>query len=145
MIIGRTDAYGALGLDAALRRAERFLRAGVDGVFVAGLRREEDFERVGRELKGATLSAAIFEGVGTPWLSPAELATLGFRHVSFPATLIFRAVASMQATLAALRAHAKGLAPMQPAVESAASRAVLDQALHVDQWQRLETRESRTS
>lgn len=51
----------------------------------------------------------------------------------------------MQATLAALRAHAKGLAPMQPAVESAASRAVLDQALHVDQWQRLETRESRTS
>ncbi len=27
MIIGRTDAYGLLGLDEALRRAERFLNA----------------------------------------------------------------------------------------------------------------------
>src|SRR5687767_15062197 len=47
LVIGRTDAYGALGLDAALRRAERFLAVGVDGIFIAGLRTEADYVRVG--------------------------------------------------------------------------------------------------
>src|SRR5579862_6976449 len=48
LIIGRTDAYGALGLDAAIARAERFLALGVDGVFVAGLRTAEEYARVAR-------------------------------------------------------------------------------------------------
>ena len=38
VIIGRTDAYGAEGLNVALKRAERFLRLGADGAFVAGLK-----------------------------------------------------------------------------------------------------------
>ena len=46
MIVGRTDAYGALGLDAAIERAERFLELGVDSVFVAGLKAEHEYERV---------------------------------------------------------------------------------------------------
>ena len=91
LIIGRTDAYGALGLDAAMARAERFLALGVDGIFIAGLKAEAEYERVGRELHGATLSAAIFEGVDTPWLTPAALGAMGYSHVSFPASLIFRA------------------------------------------------------
>src|SRR6266850_2264388 len=33
-IWARTDARGPLGLDEALRRAERYLRAGADGIFV---------------------------------------------------------------------------------------------------------------
>src|SRR6185369_12418289 len=105
LIIGRTDAYAALGLDAAMHRAERFLKLGVDGIFVAGLKTAADFERVGRAFRGTILSAAIFEGVGTPWLAPQTLGQMGFRQVSFPATLIFRMVALMQQTLAALRKH----------------------------------------
>ena len=138
LIIGRTDAYGALGLEAALKRAERFLKAGVDGIFVAGLKDRAEFERVGSAFRGALLSAAIFEGVGTPWLSPRELGELGYRHVSFPATLIFRAVAVMQETLAALRCHAHGSEPMEPASESRQSRTILDNALDLGRWQRIE-------
>src|SRR6185312_9028559 len=41
VIIGRTDAFGAHGIDEALRRAEHFLRIGADGVFVAGLKTPE--------------------------------------------------------------------------------------------------------
>jgi 2-methylisocitrate lyase-like PEP mutase family enzyme len=52
VVIGRTDAYGAEGLDAALNRAERFLRLGVDGIFVAGLKTPEDYVRVGKAFKG---------------------------------------------------------------------------------------------
>jgi 2-methylisocitrate lyase-like PEP mutase family enzyme len=138
LIIGRTDAYGALGLDAAIGRAERFLALGVDGVFIAGLKAVDEFERVGRELNGALLSAAVFEGVDTPWLSPAALGAMGFRHVSFPASLIFRVVGVMQETLSSLRGHAEGRVPMEPAVESRRNRATLDDALDLARWQRIE-------
>jgi 2-methylisocitrate lyase-like PEP mutase family enzyme len=138
LIIGRTDAYGALGLDAAIERARAFVALGVDAVFVAGLKREEEYARVGRELAGATLSAAVFEGVGTPWLTPAALGAMGYRHVSFPATLLFRAVGTMRDTLAALRRHADGAETMRPAGDASQSRATLDAALDVARWQAIE-------
>jgi 2-methylisocitrate lyase-like PEP mutase family enzyme len=138
LIIGRTDAYGALGLDAAIERAERFLALGVDGVFVAGLKTAAEYERVGRQLRGATLSAAVFEGVDTPWLSPAALREMGYSHVSFPASLMFRMVGVMQETLAALRRHADGIEALAPAADSARNRKVLDDALDVAKWQRIE-------
>lgn len=138
LIIGRTDAYGALGLDAAIARAERFLALGVDGIFIAGLKAEAEYERVGRELHGATLSAAIFEGVDTPWLTPAALGAMGYSHVSFPASLIFRAVGVMQQTLGALRRHADGVEAMAPAADSRQNRRVLDDALALARWQQVE-------
>ena len=138
LIIGRTDAYGALGLDAAIARAERFLALGVDGIFIAGLKAEAEYERVGRELHGATLSAAIFEGVDTPWLTPAALGAMGYSHVSFPASLIFRVVGVMQQTLAALRRHADGVEAMAPAADSRQNLRVLDDALALARWQQVE-------
>ncbi|MBL8672409.1 MAG: isocitrate lyase/PEP mutase family protein [Alphaproteobacteria bacterium] len=138
LVFGRTDAYGALGLDAALRRAERFLKLGVDGVFVAGLKLAEDYERVGRTLKGAMLSAAMFEGSGTPWLSPAALGAMGFRHVSFPVSVMFRAVAAMTEGLAALRKHATGAQAMQPLADASAVREGLDLAVELQRWRKIE-------
>jgi len=138
LIVGRTDAYGALGLDAAIDRAKAFVDWGVDAVFVAGLQREDEYARVGHALAGATLSAAIFEGVGTPWLAPAALGAMGFAHVSFPATLVFRAVGTMRDALAALRRHADGVEAMQPAQDARASRATLDDALDAARWQAIE-------
>jgi 2-methylisocitrate lyase-like PEP mutase family enzyme len=137
-IIGRTDAYGALGLDAALRRAEGFLKLGVDGVFIAGLRTPEDYERVGRALNGAVLLAAMFEGAGTPWLTPAELGRMGYRQVSYPVSLMFRVVAALQAALASLRAHATGAQAMTPMDNAAAIRAVLDDAVDLKRWRDIE-------
>jgi 2-methylisocitrate lyase-like PEP mutase family enzyme len=139
LIIGRTDAYGALGLDAAIARAEDFLALGVDAVFVAGLKAEDEYARVGRELKGTLLSAAVFEGVDTPWLTPQTLGEMGYAHVSFPASLMFRIVGTMADTLATLRRHAQGIETMSPAATSAANRRVLDDALDAGRWQRIET------
>ena len=137
-IIGRTDAYGPLGLDAAMRRAERFLALGVDGIFIAGLRTEADYRRVGAAFKGAFLSAAMFEGGDTPWLAPADLGAMGFSQVSFPASLIFRAVATMRDGLASLRRHADGSAPLVPMADAAAARATLDRAVRLDRWRAIE-------
>jgi 2-methylisocitrate lyase-like PEP mutase family enzyme len=138
MIIGRTDAFGALGFDEALRRAERFLALGVDGVFVAGLKSMSEYERVGRTLRGALLSASIFETPGMPWPTPAALAELGFGHVSYPASLIFRITAAMSAVLGQLRRHADGDVAMVPDPRAGEVRQVLDDALELERWQRIE-------
>jgi len=138
MIIGRTDALGVFGMDEALRRASRFVELGVDAVFVAGIKSMADYERVGRALRGALLSAAIFETPGMPWPAPKALAELGFGHVSYPASLIFRITQSMSAALAQLRAHAEGRATMTPDPRAGDARQLLDQALQLADWQRIE-------
>lgn len=137
-IIGRTDAYGALGLDVALRRAERFLSLGVDGVFIAGLKTTADYERVGSTFRGAFLSAAMFEGGDTPWLAPADLGTMGFSQISFPVSLIFRIVAAIREGLNGLRRHADGVARLQPLAQANDLRAVLDTAVDLERWRNIE-------
>lgn len=140
LIVGRTDSYGAHGLDEALRRAEKFLDAGVDGVFIAGLRTPEDYARVGSALRGSILLAAMFEGSGTPWLSPAELGGMGYRQVSYPVTVMFRVVAAMRDGLAALRAHATGARTLAPLSNAADIRAVMDSAVDLARWRDIEAR-----
>jgi 2-methylisocitrate lyase-like PEP mutase family enzyme len=138
-IIGRTDSLGLMGLDEAIRRAEAFARLGVDGVFIAGIKTLADYERVGRELRGVRLSAAVFETTGMPWPSPAELGSLGFSHVSYPATLLFRIAATMHSTLATLRRHATGVAAMAPDRDADGAKRILDDALELARWQAIET------
>jgi 2-methylisocitrate lyase-like PEP mutase family enzyme len=140
LIIGRTDAYGALGLDAALRRGERFFGLGVDAVFVAGLRTPEDYARVGEKLKGGLLIAAMFESPGMPWLTPAELGRMGFSQVTYPVSLIYRAVAAMRAGLAELRAFGLGRVDMTPMASVAEAGAALDDAVEVARWREMERR-----
>jgi 2-methylisocitrate lyase-like PEP mutase family enzyme len=133
-VIGRTDAFGALGLDEAMRRAERFLRIGCDGIFIAGLKREDDLERVGKTFKGAYLSAAMFETEGSAWLTPQELGEMGYRHVSYPATLVFRAVNLMAETLSQLRAASLGIGSFSRMDGADTARARLDDAVRLKDW-----------
>ncbi len=108
VIIGRTDAYGAEGLDAALKRAEHFLRIGADGVFVAGLKTPGDYARVGQAFKGSWNCAAIFEAAATPWLTPGELHTMGFSQIAYPNILIGRVAKAVETGLQRLTALAAG-------------------------------------
>lgn len=108
VIIGRTDAYGAEGLDAAIERAERFLGLGADGIFVAGLKTLEDYIRVGKAFKGTWNCAAIFEVAATPWLTPAELFDMGFSQVAYPNVLIGRVAKAMEQGLHRLGQLAAG-------------------------------------
>lgn len=139
LIIGRTDAYGALGLDAALRRAGRFLDLGADGVFIAGLRSADELGRVGEEFRGALLLAAMFEGMDTPWLAPAELGRMGFSQITYPVSLVFRAVDAMSEGLRQLRAFGLGQGSMEP-LQGNEARKLLDEAVHLARWQEIESR-----
>ncbi|MDT3687058.1 MAG: isocitrate lyase/PEP mutase family protein [Pseudorhodoplanes sp.] len=85
LIIARTDARTALGLDEALRRGEAFLKEGADILFIESPESEAEMERIGRTFD-VPLVANMVEGGRTPILDRADLEKLGFKLAIFPAS-----------------------------------------------------------
>ncbi len=102
LIIARTDALAVAGLAAAIERAKRYESAGVDMIFVEGLRAAPDVEAVGRALTTPKLLNCGPPGSPLP-LPPKELAELGFRVGIHPADLQCAALSAMQECLTVLR------------------------------------------
>jgi len=104
-ILARTDARGPNGLDDALRRAELYLKAGANGVYVEGPKSARELKRVGKALGGVPLAVSILEGGGkTPWLSPEDLHEMGFSMLLYPTTVLFRVTRTLERALADLLA-----------------------------------------
>src|SRR5262249_25127905 len=140
VIIGRTDAYGAEDLDAALKRAELFLRLGADGIFVAGLKTLEDYVRVGKAFKGAWNCAAIFEAAAMPWLTPAEVFDMGLSHVAYPNILIGRVAKAIEHGLHRLRQLAAGKVDAFRSAEPEMALQSLADAIGLQKWKELENK-----
>ena len=103
-IIARTDARAVHGLDEALRRAELYLKAGADGLFIEAPQSIDELTRIGRTFQGVPQLANMVEGGGrTPVLQPHELYHLGFAMVAYPTSLIFRVARAIENALADLR------------------------------------------
>lgn len=98
-IIARTDAREVVGMDEALRRGERYLRAGADGLFIGAPVSIEEMDRIGRAFD-VPLLANMLEGGRTPILKPVDLEQLGFRIVIYGISLLMRITRTMQETLA---------------------------------------------
>jgi 2-methylisocitrate lyase-like PEP mutase family enzyme len=95
LIVARTDAAATHGFDAALDRAEQYLEAGADVLFVEAPRSVDDMKAATARFRGrAPLLANMVDGGKTPILPAAELEALGFSIVIFPAGLV-RAFAFM--------------------------------------------------
>lgn len=104
-IVARTDALEPEGLDAALRRAERYLKCGADGIYVEAPKSEKELDKIGNAFKGVPQMTNMFEGdEETPFLSPKELYKLGFSMILYPTSLLFRVVRSLERALGDLRA-----------------------------------------
>jgi 2-methylisocitrate lyase-like PEP mutase family enzyme len=93
LIIARTDARTAHGLDEALRRAEAFAKAGADILFVESPESEEEMAKICASFEQPCL-ANIVEGGRTPVLSKEQLLEIGYQIAIFPGTgfLAFAAV-----------------------------------------------------
>ncbi len=88
LIVARTDALAVEGLEAALERAERYLEAGADVLFIEALRSKEQMQTALSRFAGrAPLLANMVEGGKTPVLPAAELEALGYAIVIFPGGL----------------------------------------------------------
>jgi carboxyvinyl-carboxyphosphonate phosphorylmutase len=86
VIIARTDACSALGLDEAIARARIFLAAGADVIFIEAPKSVEDVERIGREIK-APLMFNMTEGGKSPMMPIPKLREAGYKIVLFPSDL----------------------------------------------------------
>lgn len=98
-ILARTDARAVHGLDEALRRGERYLAAGADGLFIEAPESVEELERIGRHFPGTPQLANMLEGGRTPVLSPRDLHEMGFAMVAYPTSLIFRVARTIENAL----------------------------------------------
>ena len=96
LVIARTDARTALGLDEALRRGEAFLKAGADMLFIESPESEAELEKVGKTFAGVPLVANMVEGGRTPILSRAELEAFGFKLAIFPTAGFLAAGAALR-------------------------------------------------
>jgi 2-methylisocitrate lyase-like PEP mutase family enzyme len=112
LIIARTDARTTLGLDEALRRAERYLKSGADVLFVESPESVEEMRTIGERFKGVPLLANIVEGGRTPLLSNAELANLGYKIAIFPARGFLAAGAALESAYAELKDGAATSTPL---------------------------------
>lgn len=84
LIVARTDARTALGLDEAIARGKAFAKAGADIIFVESPETEAEMERIGQEID-APLLANMVEGGRTPILPAARLAAIGYDIAIYPA------------------------------------------------------------
>ena len=102
-LIARTDARQVHGLDEALRRAERYIKAGADGIFVEAPESVEELELIARTFDVPQMCNMLIGG-RTPILSNAELSDLGYAMIVHGTTLIMRVAKVVQDTLAAIKA-----------------------------------------
>ena len=104
MIIARTDARTALGLDEALRRAEAYAEAGADILFIEAPESEDELAQIGRCFD-LPLIANMVDGGSTPVLPRERLAELGFQIAIYPAAGFLAAAAALDSTYRQLCEH----------------------------------------
>jgi hypothetical protein len=102
LIIGRTDALPAAGIDEAIRRARLYRDAGVDLVFVDGIKKIAEVEAVARAVEGPKV-VSIVDGETTA-LTSTDLAD-GFQVVFYAVTALFTAVKAVSDALAEFSAR----------------------------------------
>lgn len=112
VILARTDARHAHGLDEALARAEAFFEAGAELLFVEAPKSETEMRRICDALPGWKM-ANLVEGGETPVLPPVVLAEMGFSLAAYPLTLMSAAMRAMLDALDALKGqtHPETLLP----------------------------------
>jgi 2-methylisocitrate lyase-like PEP mutase family enzyme len=89
LIMARTDAIAVEGFAAACDRAERYLEAGADLLFIEAPEDRDQMRRMcDRFAARAPLLANMVEGGKTPLGTVDELGALGYRLVIFPGGLV---------------------------------------------------------
>ena len=113
LIVARTDARTAHGLDEALRRADAYAKAGADILFVESPESEREMEKICASFE-LPLMANMVEGGKTPVLPSAQLEKLGYRIAIFPATGFLAAGAALDSVYQTLRRDGSSVGASAP-------------------------------
>lgn len=87
LVIARTDARGPLGLDEAIRRANRYADEGADLIFVEAPQSDAEIERIAAEVRAPLLLNLVIGGL-TPEQSADRLQQLGFAVAIHPSAVL---------------------------------------------------------
>jgi methylisocitrate lyase len=104
LIVARTDARSVEGLDAAVRRAQKYLQSGADAIFPEALESAEEFREFARRVR-APLLANMTEFGRSPLLSVRQLGAMGYRIVIFPLTAFRVSMKAADRCLRDLKRH----------------------------------------
>ena len=102
LIMARTDARAAEGLDGAIARAKAYVDAGADAIFPEALADEGEFEKFRKALQ-VPLLANMTEFGKSKLLSAKQLSDLGFNIVIYPVTTLRLAMKAIEDGLAAIK------------------------------------------
>ena len=111
VINARTDSYAVSGLKEAIFRANLYLEAGADMVFLDGIGTRADIERAVRNIHGL-LSVNLMDavtGVKTELISIPELAAMGVARVSVPVASVMVMHKALMDFFTALKASPTGI------------------------------------
>jgi 2-methylisocitrate lyase-like PEP mutase family enzyme len=113
LIVARTDARTAHGLDEALRRADAYANAGADVLFIESPESIEEMRAIGARFD-LPLVANMVEKGRTPVLAKADLEAIGYRMAIFPVAALLAAVQAMAAVYGHLKATGSSLGAPAP-------------------------------
>lgn len=102
LIIARTDAIAVEGFDSAIARAQAYINAGADMIFVEAPETIEQIEQIAAKIPQPKL-INMFYGGKTPLVSSTKLQELGYSVVIIPSDLQRAAIKAMQKTLAVIK------------------------------------------
>src|SRR5258708_124697 len=97
-ILARTDARAVHDLDEAMRRAEKYIRAGADGIFIEAPRSIAELERIGKAFDVPQICNPLM-GRHTPIRSMEELRQLGFNCAVLGLDTVMHAAKAIEAVL----------------------------------------------
>ncbi|MFY0692599.1 MAG: isocitrate lyase/phosphoenolpyruvate mutase family protein [Paracoccaceae bacterium] len=106
LIIARTDAIAVEGFAAATERAEAYLEAGADVLFIEAPQTREQLESIAKQFSARVpLLANMVEGGATPITGASDLEQQGFSIVIFPGGIVRALARTAQDYYASLNAH----------------------------------------
>lgn len=89
LIIARTDAIAVEGFNAALDRANTYVEAGADVLFIEAPRSGDELREIPQHFNGRVpLLANMVEGGATPLKGAADLEEIGYSIVIFPGGIV---------------------------------------------------------
>ena len=129
LIMARTDARAAEGLDAAIARAKFYVDAGADAIFPEALENEKEFEKFRKAVR-VPLLANMTEFGKSKLLNKKQLENLGYNIVIYPVTALRLAMGAVVDGLHHIKKHGTQSA----IIDKMQSRAKLYELLDYDAY-----------
>ncbi|MDR7236355.1 isocitrate lyase/PEP mutase family protein [Neobacillus drentensis] len=104
-IIARTDALAVYGMEDALDRANAYVEAGADIIFVEAPTTIEQLKNITSSLKGIPQIINLVEGGKTPLISLKEAEEIGFKIMLCANTVLRSAIKGITESLRILKAE----------------------------------------